>query len=330
MQVVPYSGNASAYIAGKAFKAAPYYRNARYAYQGAKWAAPKIARAYRAYKARKSMSGSKRTRSGTTKAKKTSEFNTSMEQVGVPYCVGNNKRTLLENGLGTTSGRTMYIWNTCWIEGTNSNATAINRRTRQLCRVKGCSVKMHMLNTSGQRLYVNMALVTPRTRNWIVGQYDGNTPLDVSVYLVNNVADFFRYTVVSPATTSVRSRAYDTRGTESQLINYGFQNSVDSINTDEFIVHERKRWLLERNGGTGTVVDTNYAQNNSIEIDEYFKIDRQFRYTSTSGSPAAPAPHLVIWVESPIGGNEETHTDYTDVITTAVKIETFFRDVEGC
>lgn len=160
------------------------------------------------------------------------------------------------------------------IGGTSSNQ--INARQRDTCIVNGIKIHVTFENLLQRRVYVNWAVIHAKQ-----GQ------------VINSVTpDFFR------AYNNERSFNADASATVTQL-----SYSVAQINTDEFVVLKRGKFMLTPNSfssPSGLTDKYNYGASTK-ELSCYLKLGRQFYFDDGSSVPQDQVT-WVCWVNDPSEG----------------------------
>lgn len=188
------------------------------------------------------------------------------------------------------SGRPLII-----IGGTTSNN--VNARQRYCCVVSGIKIDATFLNGSATaRTYINWAIVHGK---------QGQTISDTT-------PDFFRdYTSV---------RAFNANDTATKT---GLTYSVAQINTDEFIVLKRGKFMLTpQASGAATRFESNYNYGSSTkEISHYLKLGRTFYFDDNEDTPQDQI-YFVCWASNP---NEGTGTT-NDVLNYRMRAIVYWRE----
>lgn len=228
-------------------------------------AANRIKRAWRGRNKRGMRSYKRRKRAGA-RTKKSNVGKRVLRKFADPVGSSNCKRTEYIQEPSTENSRTLYVHSlTTLIKGEKNN-----ERERDLVNVRGIRLKIMFRNLANTETSVNCAVISPK--DCISG--------------VPNGTDLFR------ANDQYRWRNF--QGGMS-----GWARAQQSINTDKYMVHFHKRYLLS--GATA---------NNGRQYIRYFKrwlkINRQLRYeTKPDGNESAPVNgdiYLITWYENPLAG----------------------------
>ena len=154
------------------------------------------------------------------------------------------------------------------ISGTS--VSSIDRRNRDMCVVSGVKIDATFSNTNQfRRIYVNWAIVHGKQ-----GQ------------------------IISPATTDFFRSYQGERAFNAAHNDFtGLTSSVAQINTDEFVVLKRGKFMLTPNGAAGDTQDFNYG-GVSKEKSIWLKLGRSFYFDSGSSQPQDQI-YFVCWPAIP-------------------------------
>jgi len=205
-------------------------------------------------------------------------------QVGEPRNHSSSKTTesLVPGTLVTLASNTPSFQGLINIGATTNNA--INDRQRYICNVSGVKLDLAFQNLAGTRGYVNWAIIHPK---------QGQKPGDDIPF-----ANFFRrYTTtrsVNPDSTS---------GTGTQRNFTGLSYAVAQINTDDYIVLKRGKFILSP--GLATTQQQglyNYGAATK-EKSIWCKIGRQFEFEPNKTEPGDQI-YFVCWYANPNAGTD--------------------------
>lgn len=209
------------------------------------------------------------TRRRYTRSKRSWQARARMK-VGNPrnYSTSKTTETNFPNTAITISTSTVSPRNLIDIGGTSSNQ--INARQRDTCIVNGIKIHVSFLNLTANRLYVNWAIIHAKQGQVI----NSTTP------------DFFR------AYNNERSFNADASATVTEL-----SYSVAQINTDEFVVLKRGKFMLTPTATAALQGRYNYGAATK-EISCYLKLGRQFYFDDGSSTPQDQVT-FVCWCNDP-------------------------------
>lgn len=180
--------------------------------------------------------------------------------------------------------------NTCafqaLIDINTTTTNAINDRQRYICNVSGVKIDVAFENLSIKRLYVNWAVVHPK---------QGQRPDDIIP-----MANFFR------RYTTTRSVNPDSTEGVTGVRNFtGLSFSVAQINTDDYVVLKRGKFMLTPQGQVSTARQADnynygaYSKEKSI----WCKLGRQFEFPPGSNFPGDQV-YFVCWAADPNAGTD--------------------------
>lgn len=216
-------------------------------------------------------------------SKKTRWQSKARRQVGAPKNYSSTKTTesvvpgtVTQTPTKFVSGRPLILINSTTINNVNS-------RQRYMCNISGIKLDATFQNLLPVRVYINWAVVHGKQ-----GQVVNDT-----------TPDFFRdYTTV---------RAFDANATATKT---GLTYSVAQINTDEFVVLKRGKFLLAPGIGGSTQQQGvfNYGAG-SKEISHYLKLGRAF-YFDDGGDVPQDQIYFVCWCSNPTEALGTTNDAY--------------------
>lgn len=183
------------------------------------------------------------------------------DKVGEPVGSGNTKRGLtVFEGPTLKPTRTLHFNNILDI----ARGIQVDERTRDIINVRGFKLCMEIKSLTasvspGDQLLFNVAVISPR---------DSTS---------TSVTDFFR------------NNSGDSRGTDFSTGLTSTEFHCLPINSDKYHVLMHKKVVLG-----DSLNDVNPSH---VFIDEYIKIDRQFRFDSGTTSTANNSIYLVYWAD---------------------------------
>lgn len=209
---------------------------------------------------------------------------------------GNAKRkTVIDENITNKDTRTLYVYSLTDIDqGTN-----IDNRERRLANLRGWKICMEIKNKRDLPLYVNIAVLSPKS---------GTVTAGVSV------EDFFR-----ASSGSDRARDFDV------ALN-GLEFHCLPINTDRYVILKHKRTRLVASAAGGDTVALNgYSYMN---LDWYIPLKRQIRYDGSTGDKIESGEcFLVYWFDG-FGANAATTAVVNSAQVTSRAVA-FFRDTRN-
>lgn len=218
------------------------YRNRR----GIKRAARTVQKAYRKYKRTKQ--------------------NNPTKWLGESPGVGNTKRN--ENHIvnnSTMNGASMYAWDL--LELPEAGATNdIDKRQRDLVNISGCKIDLELKNTTATPIYLNVAVVIPKTSQSV------------------DTTDFFR---------SYQGGSRGVNFDNATLNGIDYHRLV--LNTDKYAVVMRQRWCLRGHDLENEAANImSSGGTNYICWSKYINVKKQIRYDAAVLRPQTPM-YLVMW-----------------------------------
>lgn len=193
--------------------------------------------------------------------------------VGNPknYSTSKTTESVLPSVITNLATNTLSARQLILISGTSTNS--INARQRDTCNIAGIKLNATFKNELETRVYVNWAVVHGKQGQEI----SPGTP------------DFFR--------GYQNERAIDANaGTQT-----GLSYSVNQINTDEFVVLKRGKFMLTPGVVPSTVQGQYNYGGNTKEISCWCKLGRQFYFDDGSAAPQDQV-YFVCWVADPSAG----------------------------
>lgn len=216
-------------------------------------------------------------------------------QVGVPrnYATSKTEKTVFP-GDGTLVLRNAMSA-TPLLNGINKG-TGINQRMRDTIVISGVKMDVAFQNLDKNRLMVNWAVVHPKQTQTITNAQKG----------------FFRdYT---------DSRSWDANSATKT----GLSWSMANINTDDYVILKRGKFLLTPGTVDATTPGTWNSKDSEKEMSHYLKLGRSFTYDTTSATPVIDDPLYFVtwcsWPSSPAGNNMGEGMRYK------LKAVVYFRD----
>lgn len=213
------------------------------------------------------------------------------ESINPGSSAGANRGSFI--GLGSINTKTIGSVPLIQIDGTSSNQ--INGRQRDMCIVSGVKINATFKNTFSDRIYVNWGVI------------HGKQGQAISA----STTDFFR--------DYNNNRTFDA----AHVNKTGLTSSVAQINTDEFVVLKRGKFLLTPGNNTDGNAMFYYNHNNRTkEVSIWCKLGRSFYFDDTSDEPTDQI-YFVWWFSYP---EEPTTSSTTQVCDCIIRSITFFRE----
>jgi len=189
---------------------------------------------------------------------------------------------------------TKFVSMRALIDIPGTSTSQINRRSRDMCVISGIKLELTFKNLLTVRGYVNWAVVHPKQ-----GQVMSDT-----------TPDFFRdYT---------DERAFNTNASAAKT---GLTYSVAQINTDEFVVMKRGKFMLTP-GDAAASFTANYNYGGSTkELSCWIKLGRSFYFDDGQQVPQDQI-YFVTWFSNPDEGVGTTN----DAIRYRLRSIIYFRE----
>lgn len=197
------------------------------------------------------------------------------------------------NALDTKTVRALPL---IQISGTASNS--INARQRDMCVISGVKIEATFRNNLFQRIYVNWAVIHGKQ-----GQV-----------ISDSTADFFR--------DYQQERTFDAGGS-GHLGKTGLTSAVAQINTDEFVVLKRGKFMLCPDFGGATRDDLGYNYGAfTKEKSIWCKLGRSFYFDDGVNQPQDQI-FFVVWPAIP---EEATATETADALDFICRAVVYWRE----
>lgn len=217
-------------------------------------------------------------------------------QVGNPknYSTSKTTESVLPGLVTTLATKTISPRQLILISGTSSNS--ISGRQRDMCVISGIKIDLTFKNLLTVRQYVNWAVIHPK---------QGQT-------VTQTQTDFFRdYT---------SERAFNA---DAVTVKTGLTYSVAQINTDEYVVMKRGKFMLTPFGNEAQNGLYNYA-GNTKEKSIYCKLGRSFYFDDGSASPQDQV-WFVCWGANP----DEGVTTTPSALSYRLRSVVYWREPRG-
>jgi hypothetical protein len=173
----------------------------------------------------------------------------------------------------------------------------INQRTRNLINCRGFKVCMEMRNRSKNRMYCNIAVLSPKVDQTI------------------ETTDFFKGTGTTRGNTFSDARS-------------SIELHCSAINTDRYNILKHKRFTFAPNPNEADVYNPNQGST-SRNINMYIPLKRQLRFEGTGAQPVDGQVYLVYWFDKFLRKAGDVAGTADDVTVQATN-RMYFHDSKNC